>query len=163
MANLVLVTLSLFLGLNFAIFGTLKVTPHVHREFHRDQRRDFVAFAKVFPLSSQLSIRIPPKEYRLVVGYTELVCGVILALIPRDRLKCTANIILLLLKFLLIHAHYAVSDKYERVAPSLVFALMLMCRLVVQYQVYRRQLKQVTVTSTEKSTPVKPVKSKKED
>lgn len=162
-------TLSVFLGLNFIFVGVLKVTPSVHRDFHRDQRRDFVAFAKVFPLTSQLALKVPPKEYRLIVGYTELVCGTILALIPNDRLKCTSNIILLLVKLLLIHAHYAVSDKYERIAPSLVFALMLMCRLVIQYQVYRRQFKQLpsdaASPSAQKSTSGsgKAAKSKKED
>ncbi|RXG63940.1 hypothetical protein Avbf_02074 [Armadillidium vulgare] len=35
--------------------------------------------------------------------------------------------------------HYMVGDKFERVAPSLVFFFMLTCRLIVEYQIRRKE------------------------
>ena len=52
--------------------------------------------------------------------------------------KNTANILLLLLKILNVYSHWAISDEFERTAPSLVFLLMLSCRMVVDWQIERK-------------------------
>ena len=52
--------------------------------------------------------------------------------------KNTANILLLLLKILNVYSHWAISDEFERTAPSLVFLLMLSCRMVVDWQMARK-------------------------
>ena len=38
--------------------------------------------AKVFPLADVLDFKVDPDMYRMVVGVLELVCGIILAMIP---------------------------------------------------------------------------------
>jgi len=38
--------------------------------------------AKVFPLADALDFKVDPDMYRVVVGVTELICGIMLALIP---------------------------------------------------------------------------------
>lgn len=50
---------------------------------------------------------------------------------------------LLLLTLLAVYSHYVVSDKLERTAPSLVFFFMLTGRLVVYYQLKRREEEQI--------------------
>lgn len=52
-----------------------------------------------------------------------------------------ANVILLLLMFGAFYTHTILEDKFERTAPSIVFALMLGCRLVVYMQVKRKEKK----------------------
>ena len=39
-----------------------------------------------------------------------------------------------------VYSHYMVADKLERTAPALVFLFMLSGRLVVYYQLTRREL-----------------------
>ena len=38
--------------------------------------------AKVFPLADLLDFKVDPDCYRMVVGVIELVCGIMLAMIP---------------------------------------------------------------------------------
>ncbi len=37
------------------------------------------------------------------------------------------------------YTHYALGDPFERMAPSLIFALLVMCRMIILYQVNRRE------------------------
>jgi hypothetical protein len=58
--------------------------------------------------------------------------------LPSRGGKNFANILLFGLKSLHVYSHWAISDEFERTAPSLVFLLMLSCRLVVDWQLARR-------------------------
>lgn len=138
MGSIVLHTLSIFLGLYFVLVGVLKVSPVIHKDMHRELRRQFVQFAKVVPFAEHFGWQISPKHYRTGVGYTEIVAGIVLFLVP-GRLKQVANVILIFLTVLMIQGHYMNNDKFDRVAPALVFFFMLCCRLIVSWQVTRRQ------------------------
>ena len=37
-----------------------------------------------------------------------------------------------------LYTHYALNDKFERIVPVVVFTLLLICRLVISYQVDKR-------------------------
>ena len=50
------------------------------------QRKEYVKYAKVFPLSEALDIKIPPKWYRRIVGSMEIICGLALSLVPSSKL-----------------------------------------------------------------------------
>ena len=58
--------------------------------------------------------------------------------VPSRGTKNFANILLLLMKSLNAYSHWAISDHFERTAPTLVFLLMLSCRLVVDWQLSRK-------------------------
>lgn len=58
-----------------------------------------------------------------------------------DKIKNAGNITLLALMLLAIYNHYMVSDAFERIGPALVFTFMLTGRLVVWYQISRREAK----------------------
>ena len=60
--------------------------------------------------------------------------GLVLLLIPNRKVKKAANIILLAAKVLNLYSHFAIDDAFERMAPTLVFFFMLVCRMVVDWQ-----------------------------
>ena len=81
---------------------------------------------------------MPSKWYRRSVGGAEIICGLILMCVPSRRVKNFANVALVLVKTLNVYSHWAINDEFERTAPTLVFLLMLGCRLVVDWQVAKR-------------------------
>lgn len=93
----------------------------------------------MFPLSQALDFKIPAKWYRRVIGGLELVCGLAMALVPIDAVKQGANITLLLLMVMAVYSHYMVNDKFERTAPALVFFFMLTGRMVIEWQLKRKE------------------------
>lgn len=150
MKSIVLTTLSVFLGLFFIFVGSMKVTPNINRDMHREIRRNFIQYAKVFPGSEILKVTVDPKLYRLAVGWYEVVCGTILVLVP-GRVKQVSNFALLLLMLGAVYTHAALKDRFERMAPSIVFVLMLVCRLVVFYQVQSREKARATEAARPKA------------
>jgi len=46
------------------------------------QRKEYVKYAKVFPLSEALDFKVPSKWYRRTVGTLEVICGLAMAFIP---------------------------------------------------------------------------------
>ena len=63
-----------------------------------------------------------------------ILLGLVLLLIPNRKVKKAANIILLAAKVLNLYSHFAIDDAFERMAPTLVFFFMLVCRMVVDWQ-----------------------------
>jgi hypothetical protein len=78
------------------------------------------------------------KNYRLTVGILEILLGAILVLIP-GRMKDIANFMLIAMMGLSIWTHYTLKDQFEKMAPSLVFGSLLICRLIIAYQVESRE------------------------
>jgi len=148
MSKIVLRSLSILLGSFFIFLGVLKITPRISRDLHKDLRTEYAKYAKVFPLAKLLDFKLPSKWYRRVVGGLEIVAGfLMMAPVPgstekpwRARwLKNGANVLLLGLKVLNVYSHWAINDEFERTAPSLVFFLLLSCRLVVDWQLARNE------------------------
>lgn len=50
------------------------------------QRKEYVRYAKVFPLSTTFDFKLPSKWYRRGVGGLEILFGLILALVPSRKL-----------------------------------------------------------------------------
>lgn len=61
------------------------------------------------------------------------------------------------------YTHYALNDKFERSAPSLVFALLLLCRLVISYQVNRREEAKISETNQTSQTSQEKKRAKKDN
>ncbi|RWS30426.1 transmembrane protein 35-like protein [Leptotrombidium deliense] len=156
MGSIVLTTLSIFLGLFFLFVGTLKVTPQVSREMHREIRRNYIQYSRVFPLAAKFGVKVSPKVYRLSVGIIEFFAGIALAFIP-GGIKQWANVILLVLTVTALYTHVAIEDKFERTAPSIVFSLMLTCRLIILYQVRCRDAMMAETAEAEGAEEEQPV------
>ncbi|KAF7997615.1 hypothetical protein HCN44_006186 [Aphidius gifuensis] len=148
-SSIVLKSLSILLGIFFIFVGTTKVTPQLSQELHKDLRKEYVKYTKVFPLSELLNFKIPSKWYRRTVGSLEIICGLAMATIPNRIVKNTSNAILLLLMLMAVYSHYQVSDKLERTAPALVFLFMLSGRLVIDYQLNRQAKEAVTANGVD--------------
>ncbi|XP_058791829.1 novel acetylcholine receptor chaperone [Phymastichus coffea] len=156
MGSIVLKSLSILLGLFFVFVGTMKLTSHISKDLHKDLRKEYVKYAKVFPLASTLDFKVPSKWYRRVVGSLEIVCGLAMALIPSYKIKNACNGVLLLLMVMAVYSHYMVNDKFERIAPALVFFFMLTGRLVIDWQLRRKEVQAATTNGIDD-------KSKKQD
>jgi hypothetical protein len=141
MRSIVLTTLSVFLGLFFVFIGSLKVTQSVNRDMHREIRRNFIQYAKVIPFNDQFAwLKLTPRSYRLIIGWNEIGSGALLVLLPNWLfVKNLANILLLASNALFFYTHIKLGDKFERIAPSIVFGLMLLCRLIVYLQIQARE------------------------
>ena len=72
-------------------------------------------------------------------------------MVPNRKVKKAANIVLLLAKLLNLYSHFAIDDAFERMAPTLVFFFMLVCRMVVDWQ-FVNQTQQVTTTAVNKTS-----------
>ena len=75
MAALVIRSLNVLLGIFFTFLGTLKITPAISRELHKDLRAEYAKFAKVLPGAKSLGYKVPSKYYRRGVGVLEILCG----------------------------------------------------------------------------------------
>ena len=138
MSKIVLKSLSILLGAFFVFLGLLKITPKISKDLHKDLRTEYAKYTKSFPFSKTFDFKMPSKWYRRSVGGAEIFCGLILMCIPSRRIKNLANVLLVLVKTLTVYSHWAINDEFERTAPTLVFLLMLGCRLVVDWQVAKR-------------------------
>ncbi|XP_034936033.1 transmembrane protein 35A [Chelonus insularis] len=149
MASIVLRSLSILLGIFFIFVGTIKVTSYLNKDLHKDLRKEYVKYAKVFPLAELLNFKVPSKWYRRVVGSLEIISGLAMAIIPNRKIKNVANVILLSLMLLAVYSHYRLNDKLERTAPALVFLFMLMGRLVIDFQLSRQMNQAATVNGVD--------------
>ncbi|KAE8749810.1 hypothetical protein FOCC_FOCC003548 [Frankliniella occidentalis] len=138
MGSIVLKSLSVLLGIFFVFVGTMKMSSLISKELHKDLRKEYVKYAKVFPLSDTLDFKVPSKWYRRVVGSLEIICGLAMALIPSAKVKQVANVLLIFLMLVAVYSHYMVNDKFERIAPALVFFFMLTGRMVIDWQLRRK-------------------------
>ncbi|KAJ8958849.1 hypothetical protein NQ318_019613 [Aromia moschata] len=86
-----------------------------------------------------MDFKVPSKWYRRAVGGLEIFCGAAMAFVPNHKVKNASNVCLLLLTLLAVYCHCMVADKLERTAPTLVFLFLLSGRLVVYFQVQRRE------------------------
>ena len=86
--GLVIRSLNILLGLFFMFLGSLKITPNIIRDLHKDLRSEYAKYAKVgrlapagltlaqvFPFAKSLGYKVPSKWYRRGVGGTEILCG----------------------------------------------------------------------------------------
>lgn len=134
MGSIVLKSLSVLLGIFFLFVGTMKVTSSLSKDLHKDVRKEYVKYAKVFPLASTLGFKIPSKWYRTVVGVLEIISGLAMTVMPNNNVKTACNGVLLSLMMLTIYSQWVVNDKFERIGPALVCFFMLTCRLIIDWQ-----------------------------
>merc|ERR1711983_764599 len=124
MTALVIRSLNILLGIFYIFLGLLKITPNIIRDLHKDLRSEYAKYAKVFPFAKSLGYKVPSKWYRRGVGGVEIFCGLVLLLIPNRKVTKVLN----------LYSHFAIEDLFERMAPTLVFFFMLVCRMVVDWQ-----------------------------
>ena len=75
MSALVIRSLNVLLGIFFTFLGTLKITPSISKDLHKDLREEYAKFAKVLPGAKLAGVKVPSKYYRRGVGAVEILCG----------------------------------------------------------------------------------------
>lgn len=82
MAKIVLPILSIILGAFFMSIGVVKLTPAVNRDVHDLMQKNFQKAAKVFPFSAITGYVPEPNLFRIAIGCTEVISGIILIFVP---------------------------------------------------------------------------------
>ncbi|XP_017481253.1 PREDICTED: transmembrane protein 35-like, partial [Rhagoletis zephyria] len=108
-AAIVLSSLSIFLGMFFFFIGYIKLSPSLNRDIHREIRRSFVRYAKVVPLFKQMGWKVSPGIYRKVIGFTEIIAGLLLAFMP-DVYKFYVSLFLMCITLGAVYTHIMVDD-----------------------------------------------------
>ena len=67
------------------------------------------------------------------------------------HIKQAANVVLFLTVSLAIFSHWKINDRLDRIAPAIVFALMLVCRFVISIQQSRRKARVNDASADRKS------------
>ncbi len=58
------------------------------------QRKIFIRTAKVLPLVKTFGLSLDPDVYRKVIGVTEVICGILLAIVPGTD-GCAVNVLVM--------------------------------------------------------------------
>ena len=69
-------------------------------------------------------------------------------------MKQLANVVLLGIMLGAVYTHYTLRDRFERMAPGLVFSLLLITRLIIHRQVTQREKGQAATRTTAKKSKV---------
>jgi hypothetical protein len=109
--------------------------------FALKKKQEFGRFNKVFPFYKITGWRPLAKNFRLTIGLMEVVCGAILVLIPGPA-KELASFVLLVLMAGGFYTHFSLNDSFERMAPSLIFGMLIICRLIILNQVNKKERKE---------------------
>ena len=73
-----------------------------------------------------------------------------------------ANVVLLAIMSGALYTLYILKDPFERMVPSLIFGLLLVCRLVILYQVNRREAQQLKALLARQQQQQKEVNSEED-
>lgn len=141
-AAIVLSSLSIFLGMFFFFIGYIKLSPSLNRDIHREIRRSFVRYAKVVPLFKQMGWKVSPGIYRKVIGFTEIIAGLLLAFMP-DVYKFYVSLFLMCITLGAVYTHIMVDDDIGKMYPAIAFTIMLICRLILYCLLRRHQRQQL--------------------
>ena len=137
--SLSLTLISVILGCFFIFVGLSKATPIVNSYMYENWKEEFGRYNKVFPLYSTTRWRPLAKNYRFTVGLLETICGLILLLIPNEKLKYYATMVLMFIMAGALYTHYYLKDNLEMKMPSILFGFLLICRLIISYLADKRE------------------------
>uniref|UniRef100_A0A8B9M4A0 Transmembrane protein 35B n=1 Tax=Accipiter nisus TaxID=211598 RepID=A0A8B9M4A0_9AVES len=120
--------LRVLLGLFFLLTGALKLSDQLSAELHRHMVSAFVRFADVFPLK-EFGFVPEPQLYLEVVGWVEVVTGLLLAFGPQ-LLQEISNFILSVIMIGAIYTLLVLREPLAMCAPAtLCLGLLLLLNI----------------------------------
>ncbi|NXG62641.1 TM35B protein, partial [Hemiprocne comata] len=120
--------LRVLLGLFFLVTGAVKVSDQLSADLHRHMRSEFVRFAEVFPLK-EFGFVPEPGQYLQVVGWVEVVTGLLLAFGPQ-LLQEISNFILSVIMIGAIYTLLVLQEPLAMCAPAtLCLGLLLLLNI----------------------------------
>lgn len=112
--------LRLTLGLLFVCAGSVKITRFGHAivpDTHKHMAKDFGKFLRVSPIKPYL--KITSVQYMHIVGYTELLAGILLL---TNNVAALAALVLAVVMVAASYTHYKLKDPVGKVAFPCVLA-----------------------------------------
>ena len=90
------------------------------------QKRDFVDLAKVHPMKVWFGRSINPKLHLIMIGYIEVICGLLLYAGPRP-LKLASTVVLLIVMAVMMQGLYWLGK------PAIVFTPAASCTILLLF------------------------------
>ncbi|XP_044281207.1 transmembrane protein 35B [Varanus komodoensis] len=106
------------LGLFFSACGAVKLTERVSGDLHLQLKSQFVQFADVFPLK-EFGYKPEPAHYMEVVGWIEVVAGLLLAFGPQ-LLQELSNFVLTIVMIGAIYTLLVLKEPIAMCTPATV-------------------------------------------
>ncbi|GAB0199464.1 transmembrane protein 35B [Grus americana] len=120
--------LRVLLGLFFLLTGAVKLSDQLSADLHRHMKSEFVRFAEVFPLK-EFGFAPEPGRYLEVVGWVEVVAGLLLAFGPQ-LLQEISNFILSVIMIGAIYTLLVLREPLAMCAPAtLCLGLLLLLNI----------------------------------
>ncbi|XP_061870252.1 transmembrane protein 35B [Colius striatus] len=120
--------LRVLLGLFFLLTGVLKLSDQLSVDLHQHMKSQFVRFAEVFPLKA-FGLALEPGRYLEVVGWTEAVAGLLLAIGPQ-LLQEISNFVLSVVMIGAIYTLLVLREPLAMCAPAtLCLGLLLLLNI----------------------------------
>ncbi|KAM6335096.1 transmembrane protein 35B isoform 2-T2 [Alca torda] len=120
--------LRVLLGLFFLLTGAVKLSEQLSADLHRHMKSEFVRFAKVFPLK-EFGFAPEPGQYLEVVGWVEVVAGLLLAFGPQ-LLQEISNFVLSVIMIGAIYTLLVLREPLAMCAPAtLCLGLLLLLNI----------------------------------
>lgn len=123
-------SLGVFLGLLHVFFGLVALSPAISQDYNREMKINYNAFAKSLSfLHDFVDKATLAHSLRLIIPVLQLVFGA--ALIENGHFSHfpkAGNYGLVVLDVLYLLLQFSVGSSYERIAPTIVFTLLLLTR-----------------------------------
>ncbi|XP_074018300.1 transmembrane protein 35B [Numenius arquata] len=120
--------LRVLLGLFFLLTGAVKLSDRLSADLHRHMKSEFVRFAEVFPLK-EFGFVPEPGRYLEVVGWVEVVAGLLLAFGPQ-LLQEISNFVLSVIMIGAIYTLLVLREPLAMCAPAtLCLGLLLLLNI----------------------------------
>lgn len=157
-------SLGFFLGALHVFLGSVALTPLISQDYHREMKINFNAYAKSLFFLHQFIDRASLALFlRYALAASQTVFGLMLAENGHfgvfGRL---GNLGLLVVDFILLAFQLSVGTAYERLAPTLVFTVLLVTRLLIIEQSSKRTRVGVKTRNAGKPKTSTPKKNKNE-
>lgn len=152
-------SLGLLVGSLSVFLGAVALTPMISADYHREVKINYSAYAKSLLSVVEITDRANMAFYlRILMSTAQTIFGACLMenghFIQVDK---HGNYGLLVLNAITLCLQLSVGAAYERIAPTIVFAILLITRMVIVEQSTRK------VKGRQSSRPMRKVTPKKKD
>lgn len=163
-STIVIYSLGVFLGLLHIFFGVIALTPSVSLDYHREVKINYNAFAKSLSfLHEYVDKASLALQLRYIISFSQLIFGALL--VENGHFGVfgkIGNYALIVLDLIYLFFQFSVGSSYERIAPMIVFTVLLLTRLVFVEQNSKKVKVGVKTRNAGKPKTSTPKKNKNE-
>lgn len=162
--SIAIYSLGFFLGAMHIFLGSVALTPMISQDYHREMKINFNAYSKSLSfLHSYVDRASLALFLRYAIAASQTIFGLMLAENGHFGVfGRMGNFGLLVVDLVLLCFQISVGTGYERLAPTLVFTVLLVARLLIVEQSSKRARVGVKTRNAGKPKTSTPKKSKNE-